>query len=159
MAKIRADGIAVYVYKRAGQAIDFLQLRRSANTGEYQHSWQICYGGIKEGETSVQAALRELKEETGLIPREMHQVEYLEQFFFRPHDYVLVMPVFAVRVDAADPITLNDEHDAFRWISSAQIETHFMWRTQREALRIILDEILHPGLATDHLRVDLQRER
>jgi dATP pyrophosphohydrolase len=158
MASIRADGIAVYVYKRSGDVIDFLQLRRSRNTGEYQHSWQICYGGIKDGETAVKAALRELKEETGLKPRAMHQVEYLEQFFFRPHDYVLVMPVFAVMVDAADPLTLNDEHSEYRWIASTDIETHFMWRTQREAIRIILDEILHPGLAASYLRVNLQTE-
>lgn len=158
MAQIRADGIAVYVYRRNGAALEFLQLHRSASTGEYQQSWQICYGGIHPGETAVQAALRELREETGLTPRELSQVEYLEDFYFRPHDYVLMMPVFAARVDAADPITLNEEHTAFRWVAATDVATHFMWRTQREALRIIEEEIRTPGLAADLLRVDLRKE-
>jgi len=159
MAQVRADGVAVYVYRRSGALIEFLQLYRSAGTGEYQHSWQICYGGIEPGETAVQAALRELKEETALAPREMFQIEYLENFYFRLHDYVLMMPVFAARVEAADPIILNEEHTAFRWVSAADIPTHFMWRTQREALRIIEEEIRQPGLAMHLLQVDLEKER
>ena len=155
MAQVRADGIAVYVYRHTGDTLDFLQLHRSTTTGEYQQSWQICYGGIHAGETAVQAALRELREETGLVPREMAQVEYVETFYFRPHDYVLLMPVFAVRVDAADAITLNDEHDAYRWVASGDVATHFMWRTQREALRIIEEEIRTPGLAAHLLRIPL----
>src|SRR5260221_1935143 len=99
MSDIRADGFAVYVYRRAAGAIrEFLQIRRSANTGEYQQSWQTVYGGIEKGETAPHAALRELREETGLTPVRMFQVEYLESFYFMPHDYVLIMPVFAVEV-------------------------------------------------------------
>lgn len=152
MADIRADAIAVYVWRRT-HTIELLQIHRSRSTGEYQHSWQIVYGGIEPGETAIQAALRELAEETGLTPRAMAQVEYIESFYFRPKDYLLMMPVFSAEVSPADPITLNHEHDAHRWVPAADIETHFMWRTQRQALRIILEEIQSPGLATDMLRI------
>jgi putative (di)nucleoside polyphosphate hydrolase len=33
-----------------------------------EHSWQFPQGGIKHGETPVQAMYRELREETGLMP-------------------------------------------------------------------------------------------
>src|SRR5277367_2909960 len=103
MPDIRADAIAVYVYRRIKTGFEFLQIHRSAATGEYQHSWQTVYGGVEKlpsgkDETAVQAALRELREETGLAPIRMWQVEYLESFYFKPHDYVLVMPVFAAEV-------------------------------------------------------------
>ena len=84
MADIRADAVAVYVYRKALSGLEFLQLQRSESTGEYAHSWQICYGGIQPGETAVQAARRELSEETGLVPIRMFQADTLESFYFRP---------------------------------------------------------------------------
>jgi len=159
MAQIKADGVAVYVYRRSGERVEFLQVRRSAQTGEYQHSWQTVYGGIEAGETAVQAAVRELAEETGLRPRAMVQVEYLESFYFQHTDHVTVMPVFAVEVAADDAITLNDEHDAWRWVDSAALETHFMWQTQLEALRIALAEIQRPGMARRFLAIDVTKLR
>jgi dATP pyrophosphohydrolase len=160
MPDIRADAIAVYIYRRIQTEIQFLQIHRSTATGEYQQSWQTVYGGIEtlptgQKETAVQAALRELREETNLTPLRMWQVEYLESFYFMPHDYVLVMPVFAVEIDPLAPITLNAEHDAHRWIPESQIAACFMWRTQREALRYLLDELRHPSAALPHLIVPI----
>jgi dATP pyrophosphohydrolase len=160
MPDIRADGIAVYVYRRLpGEgSLEFLQIRRSASTGEYQHSWQTVYGGVEKPETAVQAALRELREETGLAPIRMWQVEYLESFYFMPHDYVLVMPVFAAEVAAGAPITLNHEHSAHRWIPESEIPTAFMWRTQREALTHLLAEFQHPTPALQFLTINLPHQ-
>lgn len=154
MASVRADGIAVYVYRK-NPHVEFLQIHRSAKTGEYQQSWQIVYGGIEPGETATQAAFRELKEETALIPISMFQVEYVETFYFRPHDYVLMMPVFAAEVAPAAPITLNDEHDAHRWVPQSAVADHFMWRTQRDALKIIIEEIHHPTASMPMLKITL----
>ena len=152
MPDIRADGVAVYVYRRT-PLLEFLQLRRSAKTGEYQHSWQTVYGGVQAGETAVEAAVRELREETGLVPAAMWQVEYLESFYFMPHDYVLVMPVFGVEVGRDAAVVLNEEHDEFRWVTEGMIETHFMWRTQREALKYLLEELRREGGMNRFLRV------
>src|SRR5271156_5461565 len=143
MPDIRADAIAVYVYHRMSTGIEFLQIHRSDSTGEYQRSWQTVYGGVEmlpsgKNETAVQAAFRGLREETGLVPIRMWQGGDLGSFFFKPHDYVLVMPVFAVEVAADPSITLNAEHDAHRWVPESQIDSAFMWRTQREALRYLL---------------------
>jgi 8-oxo-dGTP pyrophosphatase MutT (NUDIX family) len=163
MPDIRADAIAVYVYRRAPAGIEFLQIHRTDATGEYQRSWQTVYGGVEtlpsgKKETAAQAALRELREETNLVPINMWQVEYLESFYFKPHDYVLVMPVFAVEIKGDEPITLNAEHDAHRWVPEKDIPTHFMWRTQREALQFLLEALHHPSSAAKYLEVDLQKE-
>jgi dihydroneopterin triphosphate diphosphatase len=141
---VRADGIAVYIYRKT-PLVEFLQVRRSGVAGEYAASWQTVYGGVEAGETATIAALRELKEETGLTPLRMWQVEYLESFYFRPKDYVIMMPVFAVEVARDAVITLNEEHDAFRWVAEARVDSSFMWRSQREALHILLETLRNPG--------------
>jgi dATP pyrophosphohydrolase len=154
MPEIRADGVAVYVYRRVtGGLVELLQVHRSTSTGEYQKSWQTVYGGVEKGETAVATAIRELREETRLEPVKMWQVEYLESFYFMPHDYVLVMPVFAVEVEAGAAITLNDEHDAFRWVPEAHVGVSFMWRTQREAIAFMLEQLRRPGMAEGFLRI------
>ncbi len=157
--RLASDGIAVYVYRRASAGPEFLQIKRSASTGEYQESWQIVYGGIEEGETAVAAAIRELREETGLFPRVMFQVEYMEMFYFQHKDYVTVMPVFGVEVGAEDPITLNHEHTAWRWVPLAEVAGQFMWRSQREAIGVIVETLAKPGSAHKLLTVDLGKHR
>ena len=155
----RPDGIAVYVYRQLNGVRELLQIHRSAATGEYQHSWQTVYGGVEEGETAIQAALRELKEETNLTPRRMFQVEYIETFYMAMHDRILAMPVFGVEVATDAAITLNTEHDAFRWIPATTYESAFMFRTQREALSHLFAALDHPTAALPLLTIDLARHR
>ena len=159
MPDIRADGVAVYAYRRAPGRIEFLQIRRAS--GEYAQTWQAVYGGVerlrdgKWAETAVQAALRELREETGLVPVRMFQVEYVEQFYFRPKDYVCVMPVFAAEVAVDAVVKLNDEHDSQRWVPEQQVETMFMWRSQREALREIIRTLQQGSAGLGYLTIDV----
>jgi 8-oxo-dGTP pyrophosphatase MutT (NUDIX family) len=182
MPDIRADGIAVYVYRKtpshnpglgrdrktepvasararrraAPARYEFLQLFRSKKAEGYQHSWQTVYGGVKKKETAIEAALRELKEETNLTPIRMFQVEFLETFYFKPEDYVLVMPVFAAEVSPAAKIKLNREHTAHRWIPEKQIPQAFMWRTQKEALTHVLSLLHHGSPAMHFLEIPIE---
>ncbi len=153
MAKVKANRIAVYVYRSGPAGVEFLQLRRAAGSGDYAGTWQTVYGGIKSGETAIAAARRELQEETGLTPRRMHQVEYLEGFYHRARDHVTFLPVFAVGVGRSAKITLDAEHDDHRWVPLADVGTHFVWRVQRRAIAIIVEDIIQGSPARDLLRI------
>jgi dATP pyrophosphohydrolase len=163
---LRPTAIAVYVYRRGGAGVDgrerveFLQIRRSAKARGHTGLWQTVYGGVEPDafaadgrETAVAAAKRELLEETGLVPVRMFQVEYVETFYFRPSDAVLLMPVFGVEVDARAEVVLNEEHDGVRWVGEGQIGEKFMWRTQREALGILLEQLRGAGRAGEMLEI------
>lgn len=153
MASVRADLVAVYVYRRTPLGgVEFLQLRRAAHDS-CGNSWAVVYGGVEAGETAVQAALRELREETGLSPRFLQQVEYVESFYFRSEDRIVLTPVFVAEVDAGAVVVMNGEHEEHRWVPSAQVSECFMWRTQRECIAIIEDQLRHPGPAAAFLTV------
>jgi dihydroneopterin triphosphate diphosphatase len=156
LADLRADCVAVYVYRRRPDGgLDFLQIRRTEDSLEHGAVWAVVYGGIEAGETAVQTALRELDEETGLRPHAMFQVEYLESFYFRQRDVVMLMPVFAVEVTGEPSIRLDADHDAYRWVPYEARDEQFLWRTQREAVDVIHQHLERPGQALPLLQIPL----
>jgi len=65
-----------------------------------------------------------------------------------------VMPVFAAEVALDAVISLNGEHDDQRWVAEQQIETAFMWRSQREALREVIRTLQQGSAGLAHLTID-----
>lgn len=154
MPSLSVETIAVYVFRRAPE-IELLQLHRADPGDAHPQTWQPVYGGVEAGETAPEAALRELAEETGLRPVRFFQVEFLETCYFRPRDRILMIPVFAAEVAADAPVVLDTEHDALRWVAPADVPASFLWRTQRDAIAVLLDQLERGGTAHERLRIAL----
>ncbi len=135
-----------------GTRYEFLQLRRRADDF-MGGTWQTVYGESVEGETAVVAALRELKEEAGLEPREFYRLEKLNVFYIVPQNTIWHCVQFCAIVGSEDQVTLNEEHDAFRWIGAEHAKKEFMWQSDRNAVEEILNEILNNGPAKPHVRI------
>ena len=73
-------------------------------------------GTLEAGEQPLQTALRELFEETGFRPDQL--------FFFGlgiPHaDLGKSLATFVAYVDETTPVTLNDEHSDYLWMTGAE---------------------------------------
>lgn len=145
---IRTDIVEVFPFARRGEDVVFLQLRRKNPPAA--GSWQPVMGHIEQGERAVDAALRELTEETGLSPRmlpdgrALWQLEAVDTFFLASANCIMMCPGFAVEVDPDQAITIDDAHDQYRWIASNEIEQAFLWPGQRHAARQVMEEILAP---------------
>jgi 8-oxo-dGTP pyrophosphatase MutT (NUDIX family) len=150
MPVIRTDLIDIYLFRRTAATdnavagnVEFLQLRRCA--GALAGSWQTIMGHAHAGETAVQTALRELREETAFAPPvllNMWQLEELNTFFLASHDAIVMSPCFAAEVAPGSEPTLNDEHDALRWVKRDHAEGCFVWPGQRQAIAGICRDIL-----------------
>jgi 8-oxo-dGTP pyrophosphatase MutT (NUDIX family) len=150
--KVRYDHVTVFVIRPAGSAFEFLQLRRQPN--DYLGgTWQTVRGTGEPGETSVQTALRELREETGLAPAEFYSLGIVETFYMATDDTIFHSPAFVAFVPAGSGVTLDSEHDAHRWISAADAERLFMWPSEAPLLREIRARIVENSAAKPHLRV------
>ncbi len=91
----RFDMVACYIVRPddSGQVSELLQLRRAP--GEYlAGAWSTVRGKIEGEESAWAAALRELKEETGLLPDEFYQLDTVDIFYLHGDDTLWHCPGF-----------------------------------------------------------------
>lgn len=134
--------VDVYPYRAEEAGPRFLVLRRAAGT-RYAGQWRMVGGKIEPGEAAWQAALRELREETGRRPRACWSLPSVNAFYEWQHDRVNLIPAFAAALDA-DPV-LDDEHDAFAWLPAEAAAARLRWPEQQRLLRLA-DRMLREGV-------------
>lgn len=84
----------------------------------YSGYWELAGGRLEFWETGLAAALRELKEETGLIPIES-SAKPAGFFEFLLPNYHRIVFAFSCRVDGSK-VTLS-EHWEFKWFSISEL--------------------------------------
>lgn len=149
--RIRTDVVDVYVARRGALGLEFLQLRRARDP--LRGSWQPIMGHIEAGESAVQAAKRETKEEVGLersAALGLWQLEQVHPFFLAGSDEIVMSPRFVTEVGLAWKPVLNQEHSEFRWVQEAKVGEMFVWPGQRaaiaEASRVLRGDVGEEGL-------------
>jgi 8-oxo-dGTP pyrophosphatase MutT (NUDIX family) len=112
---------------------EFLVLHRSP---AYDAFWHLVAGAVEPGETEPEAAVRELREETGLDAGTA-LVELGRRFAYPLVEGTSEVTVECFVVDAPagwEPI-LNEEHDDYRWCWVEEAERLLFWPEPREVLR------------------------
>ena len=131
---------------------EVLQLRR-AKDDYLGGAWSTVRGKVESQETGYGAALRELREEAGIVPTEFYQLDTVDVFYLHGDDTIWHCPGFCAVVDRDVKVVLNPEHDAFRWIERGQIDREFLWPGERAQLVELCREILDNGPAKSYLRI------
>jgi len=154
VTSIQVSFVDVYVVRPNGPALDVLALRRAPG-GRSPGSWETVHGHIEAGETPVEAALRELREETGLEPARLYNLSRVEAFYRHSSDEIALIPVFAGVVDTGAEARPSSEHDRVEWLAPAAAAARFAWPRERRALDDVLSILRSgdAGLLEDVLRV------
>ena len=136
----RPESVLVIVYTGDGQV---LQLLRREPAG----FWQSVTGSLKEGETPLKAALREVREETGLDPsagltdggvinrypihpawRERYAPEVVENTEY----------LFKLELPSGCDIRLSPEHLEYRWRAREEAAAKAGSETDRAAILALI---------------------
>jgi dATP pyrophosphohydrolase len=151
---IRVDFIDAYVLRPGASGLEVLVLRRAPG-GRSPGSWETVHGHIEPGETPVQAALRELREETGLEPARLYNLSRVEAFYRHRTNAIVLIPVFAGVMDARAAVRHSAEHDRAEWLTPPDATARFSWPRERRALDDVLSILGSgdAGLLEDVLRV------
>ena len=141
MNQIKVRVVDCYVYRRTDDGILFLLMKRNLNK-IYEHLWQGVAGKIEEGETSSAAAIRELKEETGLSPVNMFVADHVSKFYEVHGDRINLVPVFGIEVDS-EIINLSEEHISYKWVDINEALNTLVWNGQKKGIQTVHDMVIN----------------
>ncbi len=125
--------VDVYPYRRTREHPEFLLFRRASDV-PYAGQWRMIGGKIEEEEAAWEAALREVKEETGQAPDDFWALPSLNTFYEWQADRVNLIPAFAAALSES-PV-LDDEHEAFEWLAPSEAAERLQWPEQQRLLRL-----------------------
>jgi type II secretory ATPase GspE/PulE/Tfp pilus assembly ATPase PilB-like protein/8-oxo-dGTP pyrophosphatase MutT (NUDIX family) len=133
MTQIVPGVVEVYVIRHNAGDWRVLVLQRAADAIR-PGSWETVYGKIDAGERPEQAAIRELREETGLDVNTLYNVT-VSSFFLHASQTIQMAIVFAAFVESGSEVTLSDEHQQFEWLSVNDACERYTWPREAHSLR------------------------
>ena len=153
---IKSFAIAAYICKIENGTTYFLLIRRCGKV--LNGNWQMVSGKIEKGETAWQAALREIKEETNLVPEKLYSADWVERFYDATQNCINLVPVFVAFVKKPFEVKLAPaEHDAYKWVTKDEMMQALEFRSQKDALNHI-DTYFVKNKPTEFLRINFDRK-
>ena len=125
---VRVGVVDVFVLRRRADEWDALVLER-APAVRCPGAWETVHGRIEPDERPEQAAIREVREETGLSVERLYNVT-VQPFYLHEQRAVMLGVVFAAVVLDA-PLRLSPEHTRAQWLPIADAARRFAWPRER----------------------------
>jgi len=129
--------VAIIVFRKE-EDFRFLLLWKKASS-VYKEAWEFPKGNVDKGETEMQTAVRELKEETGLNEKDVQFYDFHDKvsFFYRKEDQELIRKEvsFVMARTLKSDIQISSEHDAYRWAPYLEAFDLLSQKNNKEILR------------------------
>ncbi|MBT3784053.1 NUDIX domain-containing protein [bacterium] len=137
---MRCYSVSVVPIRKEGSEALYLLLRRRG--GALDGSWCLISGCIELGETAWRAAVRELKEETGLNPIELYSADTCDQFYDFGKEIVSIIPAFVALLDPSKEVVVDEEHSDHRWCTLQEAQDLVAFGGQRNLIKFVQQEFV-----------------
>lgn len=129
--EVSAGGV-VYRHTDGGD-LEVLLASRRTRRGDL--AWGLAKGGIEQGESIEEAALREVREETGIVA-EIEETLGDTKYFYVWDDVRIRKTVhfFLMRATGGDPADHDDEMEEVRWFPLDRALKRAAYRGERDVL-------------------------
>jgi 8-oxo-dGTP pyrophosphatase MutT (NUDIX family) len=131
LKEISAGGV---VYRLRDDGIEVILASRRTRRGEL--AWGLAKGGIEEGETMEEAAIREVLEETGLTAEIEGSLGDTKYFYVWEDTRIRkTVHFFLMRYTGGDPHDRDDEMEEVRWFPLERALKRAAYRGERDVLQ------------------------
>jgi len=140
--------VQVVIFAEADHGTEFLLLKRLESHGGF---WQPVTGSLEGDETHAQAAVREVREETGIDAAygDLIDLKLVNVFQIAPQWRAKYAPgvthneevCFALRVEKQEIRTDPNEHVSWAWADSSRALEMLYWESSKRALAELLKVI------------------
>ncbi len=144
--------VDVFVVRHNARGLTVLVLRRAAGT-RCTGAWEIVHGRLDPGERPEEAAVREVREETGFAIERLYNLT-CQPFYLHKLSTVQMAVAFVAFVGEGE-VALSLEHDTAEWLTPDEAMARLSWPRSVGALRDLV-QVFHTGSAgavEDVLRV------
>jgi 8-oxo-dGTP pyrophosphatase MutT (NUDIX family) len=135
VTEVSAGGV---VYRRDADGIEILLAARRTRRGAL--AWGLAKGGIEDGETAEAAAVREVREETGIdaeIEGSLGETRYT--YVWEDVRIRKTVHFFLMRAVGGDPADHDDEMEDVRWFPLERALKRAAYRGERTTLQRAAD--------------------
>lgn len=129
---MRPTVVDVLIVRRVRGHWRILLLQR-ADEARSAGAWEIVHGRVEPDESPVDAALREVREETGLELARLYTVR-AHQFYVAPADQVHLAVAFCGFVEGPGLVRLGPEHRDAAWVAAAEAARRCAWPSEATTL-------------------------
>lgn len=152
--KIISNLIEAHIFRLKNDQLEFLLLKR-APYQYYPNIWQMVSGKIRENEKAYETALREIREETGLVPENLWIAPNINSFYSPDDEYISLIPVFAAKVNYDSRVMISSEHSEFQWLNTSEAKKLLAWEGQRKSLELINEYFLNRRSYLNFIEINL----
>ena len=131
------DTVSSLIYVRGR----ILMLKRPDDASSFPGVWSLAAGKVEPNESAEDAAVREIKEETGLIVSSPDGS--LDPIFVRENDVIWRVRPF-IFIHDSDDVTLNEENLEHRWVLPDEVEKMNTVSSTAPAVKELLSKIRRP---------------
>ncbi len=97
--------------------------------------WDFPKGHVEEGEDEVETALREIKEETGLVVEIVFGFRDEIKYHFRDKNLLVEKTVvYFLAVTESENVNLSYEHDDYAWLEYDEAVNRITYKSSRDVL-------------------------
>jgi 8-oxo-dGTP pyrophosphatase MutT (NUDIX family) len=129
----RIAQVNVVVCRYNNKTLEVLILKRTKNRGGF---WQAVTGGVHIGESLIDTATREVKEELALSVSNIKYTNFFYSFMgndnYILHEYVYVV---LVNMSSSLKIKISKEHDEYKWVDEKTAISHLKFEDNKNAVK------------------------
>lgn len=130
--QVSAGGV---VYRGVGTSVEIAVVQIVS-----EMRWQLPKGIIDDGETSEEAAIREVREETGIEAELIAPIDTIEYWFTADHDgerrrYHKFVHFFLMKYISGDVADHDDEVVESRWVTIDRALEMLEFKSEREVVQ------------------------